>query len=161
MLTGVANAGNADRGSAFGASPDRKCSNMLGANEHTGSPIVCCMTQTDSLWTFEIEGPGYPGGYYTPAEEWSHADAAARWLVRALHDFGAIGGDKDAETERRSRQLAPLIEQVTGTHTWVEGGHTVTVMHVQRSASVPHKMGSMAVRRQVRQRQRAAQISSN
>lgn len=68
------------------------CPTCLSAPRTQRVPIVCCMTQTDSLWTFEIEGPGYPGGYYTPAEEWAHADAAARWLVRALHDFGAIGG---------------------------------------------------------------------
>lgn len=108
------------------------------------------------MWAFEIEGPGYIGGYYTPAEDWVRSDLAAIWLTRALHDFGAITGDKEIETERRARELEPLIEQVTGTHTWVEGGHTVTVIHLDPSASEPDKMGSMASRRKVRQRQRAA-----
>ena len=66
-----------------------------------------------SLWTFEIEGPGYPGGYYTPAEEWVKAESAARWLALALHDFGAIAGDRENETKQRAREFAPLIEQVT------------------------------------------------
>ncbi|MBS4730537.1 hypothetical protein MSM1_20165 [Mycobacterium sp. SM1] len=113
------------------------------------------MDSIESMWTFEIEGPGYIGGYYTPAEEWAHADTTARWLVRALHDFGAIAGDKEIETERRARELAPLIEQVQGTHTWVEGGHTVTVIRLHPSARVPDQMmRSMAHRRKIRQRQR-------
>lgn len=112
------------------------------------------MSTTESLWTFEIEGPGYTGGYYTPAEDWAHPDAMARWLVRALHDFGAIAGDKEVQTERRSRELVPLIEQVTATETWVEGGHTVTVIRMDRSASEPDRMGAMEARRRVRRRQR-------
>ncbi len=107
-----------------------------------------------SLWTFEIEGPGYPGGYYTPAEEWVKAESAARWLALALHDFGAIAGDRENETKQRAREFAPLIEQVTTTHSWVEGGHTITVIRMDSSASDPSRMGTMAVRRRIRQRQR-------
>ncbi|QFS94616.1 hypothetical protein FIV07_27975 (plasmid) [Mycobacterium sp. THAF192] len=117
------------------------------------------MNATKALLTFEIEGPGYIGGYYTPAEEWPRADTTARWLARALHDFGAITGDKEDQTERHARELAPLIEQVTTTHTWVEGGHTVTVIRMHPSASQPDRMGSMQARRQIRRRQR--QLAGN
>lgn len=112
------------------------------------------MSTTESLWTFEIEGPGYTGGYYTPAEDWSNATATAKWLARALHDFGAITGDKEVQTERRARELAPLIERVMATETWVEGGHTVTVIRMDPSASEPDRMGAMEARRRVRRRQR-------
>ena len=62
--------------------------------------------EATSLWTFEIEGPGYPGGYYTPAEEWVQAEHAARWLALALHDFGAITGDRQTQTKQRAHEFA-------------------------------------------------------
>ena len=110
--------------------------------------------EATSLLTFEIEGPGYPGGYYTPAEEWVRAEHAARWLALALYDFGAIRGDREAETKRKAQEFAPLIEQVSTTHSWVEGGHTVTVIRMDAAASDPTHMGTMDVRRRIRQRQR-------
>ena len=110
--------------------------------------------EATSLWTFEIEGPGYPGGYYTPAEDWVQAEHAARWLALALHDFGAITGDRQTQTKQRAHEFASLIEQVSTTHSWVEGGHTVTVIRMDAAASDPTHMGTMDVRRRIRQRQR-------
>lgn len=107
-----------------------------------------------TLWTFEIEGPGYSGGYYTPAESWSRADLAAMWLANALWDFDAIAGDRETVTTRRRAELAPIIEQVDATSTWTEGGHTVTVLWVYPSSDDPAEMGSMEARRTVRARQR-------
>lgn len=109
-------------------------------------------------WTFEVEGPGPIGGYYTPKEHWSRADQVAQWLARALYDFGVLNGDRDTETDRRSATLSPLIEQVTGVRTWTEGRHQVTVIRVYPSAKDPvHLGGAMSLRREVRaqQRQRA------
>jgi hypothetical protein len=119
------------------------------------------MTETKCLWTFEIEGPGYIDGYYTPAEEWSAADLAAKWLALALHDFGAINGDKKEQTSRRARELTPLIARTKAIETWVEGGHTVTVICIDPSVSKPERMGAMAVRRRVRQRQRELAYARN